>query len=86
MRDTVLREDGERTFLLVFDPGDRIMETLTGFARDQGITAGRVMGIGAIRQAELGFFHHDRRDYEHWNEGHRDGRSAASGTRTAAFR
>jgi predicted DNA-binding protein with PD1-like motif len=72
MQDTVLREDGERTFLLVFEPGDRIMETLTGFARDRGITAGRILGIGAIREAELGFFHPDRKDYERWNEGHQE--------------
>jgi predicted DNA-binding protein with PD1-like motif len=70
MRDTVLREDGERTFLLVFDPGDRIIETLTGFAGDRGIGAARVYGIGAVQEAELGFFDPERKDYHHWNEGH----------------
>lgn len=72
MREALLREDGERTFLLVFDPGDRIMKTLTAFARDRGITAARVFGIGAIRDAELGFFHPDRKDYERWTEGHQE--------------
>jgi predicted DNA-binding protein with PD1-like motif len=70
MRDTVLREDGERTLLLVFDPGDRIMETLTGFALDRGIKAARVYGIGAVQEAELGFFDPERRTYDRWNEGH----------------
>ena len=70
MRATALREDGERTFLLVFDPGDRIVEVLTDFARDRGVTAARVQGIGAVSEAELGFYTLDRRDYDRWTEGH----------------
>jgi uncharacterized protein len=72
MRATVLREDGERTFLLVFDPGDRLVETLTGFAADRGVTAARVQGIGAVADAELGFYVRERRDYHRWTEGHQE--------------
>jgi uncharacterized protein len=72
MRATVLREDGERTFLLVFDPGDRIVEELTRFARDRGVTAARVQGIGAVSGAELGFYQPERRDYDRWTEGHQE--------------
>jgi uncharacterized protein len=72
MKATVLREDGERTFLLVFDPGDRIVEELVGFARDRGVTAARVIGIGAVSEAELGFYRPERRDYDRWTEGHQE--------------
>jgi predicted DNA-binding protein with PD1-like motif len=72
MHVTVLREDGERTFLVVFEPGDRIVEELTGFARDRGVTAARVQGIGAVSRAELGFYQPDRRDYDRWTEGHQE--------------
>lgn len=68
MRDLILREDGERTYLLVFETGEKIVETLSGFARDRGIRAARIQGIGAVREAELGFFDPARRAYERWSE------------------
>jgi predicted DNA-binding protein with PD1-like motif len=36
---------------------------LTAFARDHGIRAARVQGIGAFIDAELGFFEAERKDY-----------------------
>ncbi len=57
------RVDDQR-FVLVFDPGEVVMEGLVGFARDQGITGARLSGIGAFREATVGFFDRDRKDYE----------------------
>jgi predicted DNA-binding protein with PD1-like motif len=37
---------------------------LTGFARDQGIRAARLHGIGAFTDAVLGFFDIERKDYD----------------------
>jgi predicted DNA-binding protein with PD1-like motif len=68
VRDLLLREDGERTYLLVFETGERIVEKLSGFARERGIRAARVLGIGAVREAELAFFHPARKSYDSWTE------------------
>jgi uncharacterized protein len=40
------------------------MELLTGFAREHGITAARLHGIGAFTDAELGFYELDRKEYD----------------------
>ncbi|HKX25784.1 MAG TPA: PPC domain-containing DNA-binding protein [Actinomycetota bacterium] len=68
MHDLLLREDGERTYLLVFETGEKIVETLSGFARERGIRAARIQGIGAVSEAELGFFAPARKTYDRWTE------------------
>jgi predicted DNA-binding protein with PD1-like motif len=41
-----------------------VVDLLTGFAREQGIGAARLSGIGAFIQAELGFYDFDRKEYD----------------------
>lgn len=41
-----------------------MVELLTSFARDHGIRAARLHGIGAFTDAELGFLDLDRKDYD----------------------
>jgi predicted DNA-binding protein with PD1-like motif len=41
-----------------------VVEALTSFARDHGIRAARLHGIGAFTDAELGFLDPERRDYD----------------------
>jgi predicted DNA-binding protein with PD1-like motif len=55
---------GQKTFVLVFDPGDRVMEGLLGFARERGLTAASFTAVGALQSAVLGYFEPDRRDYK----------------------
>ena len=40
-----------------------MVELLTAFARDHGVRAARLHGIGAFTDAELGFLDAERRDY-----------------------
>jgi hypothetical protein len=54
----------ERTFAVVLDPGDEVVASLLAFARDHGVTSGRLTGIGAFSDAVLGFFDLARQDYE----------------------
>lgn len=53
-----------RTFVLVFDAGDRVPEGILAFAREQGIGGASFTAIGAFREATLGFFDVERKDYE----------------------
>lgn len=41
-----------------------MVDLLTSFARDHGIRAARLHGIGAFTDAELGFFDPDRKEYD----------------------
>ncbi len=57
-------EDGERrSFALVLDTGDEVIETLTNFARDQDLSASSFTGLGAFSDATLGYFDWQRKDY-----------------------
>lgn len=55
---------GETSFLLVFDRGDEITETLTAFARDHGIRGASFTAIGACRRATIAYWNPGTKDYE----------------------
>jgi predicted DNA-binding protein with PD1-like motif len=54
---------GRRTFALAFDKGDEPVEALGLFAREQGLAAAHFTALGAFREATVGFFDRERRDY-----------------------
>jgi uncharacterized protein len=54
---------GSRTFVLTFEPGDRLVERLLRFAGEQGVEGAWLSGIGAVRDAEVGWFDPSRRAY-----------------------
>jgi len=45
------------------DAGEEIVTSLQAFARDRGVRAGLISGIGAVGEAELGFFVRATREY-----------------------
>ena len=63
MKETLLHAQGAKTFALVFDKGDEVMEGLTGFARRHGLGASHFTAIGAFSDVILGYFDRQRRDY-----------------------
>jgi predicted DNA-binding protein with PD1-like motif len=63
MREKLLHDQGEKTFALVFEPGDEVVSGLTGFAERHRLAASHLTAIGAFSQAVLGYFDRDRRDY-----------------------
>ena len=65
MKTKLLHEhQGERTFAVVFERGDTVMEPLLGFLREESIGAARLSGIGALESVTLGFFDWDSKEYE----------------------
>ncbi|HTO89549.1 MAG TPA: PPC domain-containing DNA-binding protein [Candidatus Sulfotelmatobacter sp.] len=50
-------------WILRIDPGEEIVETLRKFAKEQGVRAGLISGLGAVGETELGFFVRDTRQY-----------------------
>ena len=64
MRHKLLHEqDGQRTFALVFDKGDEVVEGLTSFAAEDGLGAASFTAVGAFGKATLGYFDRDRKEY-----------------------
>ena len=64
MKSKLLHENGERTFVLVFEKGDEAMAELQSFARAHGLTAARFTAIGAFSDAKLGYFDRERKEFE----------------------
>ncbi len=65
MQSTLLhREDGLRTFALIFDRGDEVMSTLEDFARREQINGAQFTAIGAFQDVVLAYFDWERKEYE----------------------
>ncbi len=63
MKWKLLTQETERTFVLVFDSGDEVVQTLRTFAEEQDLTAARFTAIGAFHEAMLGYFDFETKDY-----------------------
>jgi uncharacterized protein len=50
-------------WVLRLDGGEEIVESLRAFARERGVRAGLISGIGAVGETELGFFVRSTREY-----------------------
>ncbi len=50
-------------FAVKIEGGEEIVSTLAAFARERGVRAGLISGIGAVGECELGFFVRPTRQY-----------------------
>lgn len=63
MKYRLLKADGERTFVIVGDPGDDAVDTIGRFARDQNLSAASLTAVGAFARATVGWFDREAKDY-----------------------
>jgi uncharacterized protein len=56
--------DQPSTFVVILEPGEEAMSTLTAFARGQSLSASQVTAIGGFERVVLGYFDRDERDYQ----------------------
>ena len=56
--------DRPSTFVVVLEPGEEAMSTLTAFAREQALNASQITAIGAFERLVLGYFDREQRDYQ----------------------
>lgn len=54
---------GERTFVLIFDPGDEVIQGLTDFVRRERLRGSRLTAIGALSDAVVGYFDWEKKAY-----------------------
>ncbi len=64
MRAQLIQEQGGKTYVLIFDTGDEVMAGLLAFAREQRLAGSRFSAIGAFREATLGYFDWQKKDYQ----------------------
>src|SRR5947209_6584042 len=62
MKSKLINEE-PRTFAIVLGAGDKVVESLTEFAKKNRLGASQLTGIGALAEVTLGFFVPQERDY-----------------------
>jgi predicted DNA-binding protein with PD1-like motif len=66
MKSKLLADDqGQRTFVVVFDPGEDAVEGMLQFARQEEVAAASLTAIGGFERVDLGFYDTDAREYRH---------------------
>ena len=63
MKATVLSADDPKTYALIFDKGDEVVQTLTAFAKEHRLRAAHFTAIGAFSAVTLGYFDRAKKDY-----------------------
>lgn len=56
--------DGRRTFAVILETGDEVMNCVAAFARQEEISAAAITGIGAFSRAVLAYFDWEKRQYQ----------------------
>ncbi len=64
MKSKLIHEGEQKTFALVFEKGDELVQELTAFAKERGLNASHFTAIGAFNNAVLGFFDREKKDYK----------------------
>ena len=64
MTSSLLLDRGERTFVVVFDKGEEVVQGLTAFASSERLRASQITAIGALSSVTLGYFDRESRQYQ----------------------
>ena len=56
MKSKLINEVGEKTYAIIFDKGDEVVEGLLSFAREEKVKASHFTAIGALSDVILGYF------------------------------
>jgi uncharacterized protein len=59
----VAQNGGERTFVLILDPGDEAFTTISKFAEEERLSAASLTALGAFSNATVGWFDLAARTY-----------------------
>src|SRR5882757_9517553 len=64
MQSKLLQDGGQRTFVLILQTGEEVMECITRFAREKSLYACHFTAIGAFSESTVGFFDFSKKDYK----------------------
>jgi predicted DNA-binding protein with PD1-like motif len=63
MHSKLLNDDGQKTWVVIFDTGDEFMSGMQRFAEENRLDASHLTAIGAFSRATLAFFDTDAKEY-----------------------
>ena len=64
MKAKLINEVGEKTYAIVFDKGDEVVEGLLSFAREKKVQASHFTAIGALSDITLGYFNWTKKTFD----------------------
>ena len=64
MKSTLIQGVPNRTFAVVFDPGEEVVSGLLRFAKAEHLEGAHLTAIGAFERVTLGFFELSKKDYK----------------------
>ena len=64
MKAKLINDDVQKTFALVFDKNDEVMDELLSFAKANHLEASHFTAIGAFCRARIGFFDRAKKAYK----------------------
>jgi predicted DNA-binding protein with PD1-like motif len=63
MKTKLINDGPQRTFAVVLNTGDEVVQCLTAFAKEHGLSASQFTGLGAFSDVVLGYFDWQKKDY-----------------------
>jgi uncharacterized protein len=64
LKARLINEQGEKTYVLIFERGDEVVATLLKFAKEKSLAAAHFTAIGGFSDVILGYFSRERKQYQ----------------------
>ena len=64
MKVKLINEMGEKTYAIVFNKGDEVVEGLLSFAREEKVQTSHFTAIGALSDVTLGYFNWTKKTFD----------------------
>jgi predicted DNA-binding protein with PD1-like motif len=64
MQSKLIHDAPQRTFVVVLDTGEEVLECLLEFAQEHRLSAAEFSGLGALSDCVLGYFDWQKKDYQ----------------------
>jgi uncharacterized protein len=64
MKGKLIQDAPQRTFAVVFDHGDEVLDNLLAFAKEHSLSAAAFTSLGALSDAVVGYFDWQKKEYE----------------------
>jgi predicted DNA-binding protein with PD1-like motif len=64
MKFKLINDDQQKTYAVIMDSDEEVMEELKKFAKNQNLKASQFTAIGAFSETTVGFFDFSIKDYE----------------------
>ena len=64
MQYKLINDDLQKTYAIILESGEEVMEKIETFAREQNLSASHFTAIGAFSEVTVGFFDFSKREYK----------------------